>query len=275
MIANFYINNEKYELNVNGEVIKGNDQILIKNEIDLTENTKWHSQGFIVKKFLGDLQQKNIINQVQEYFIKLIKRTFNKLSNLDLKLEDYHKYLNYNDHLAMLKIIENGISFDDININKEILENAVSEILNVSVSTKNPHSDEINDKTFALRIIRPNCHDFNPPHKDVYLDRLKNGINIYLPIIGSNQNSSLPLMPKSHFLNENQIYRTKNGALINNVKFRVPCIIKTDSGLKLIRPNPKNDEILLFSPYLIHGGGLNLNSNLTRISLELRFWRNT
>ena len=32
-------------------------------------------------------------------------------------------------------------------------------------------------------------------------------------------------------------------------------------------------ELLVFSPYLIHGGGVNFQGTVTRASLEARFWR--
>jgi hypothetical protein len=137
----------------------------------------------------------------------------------------------------------------------------------------NRDSKKINPKSFAIRIVRPGKNDFNPPHKDIYLKRLKNGVNIYMPIIGSNLNSSLPLMPRSHNLNEKDIIRTINGVKVNNIKFRVPCIVGTKRGLYLKRPNPNMKQIMIFSPYLIHGGGLNENKNTTRFSLELRFWK--
>jgi ectoine hydroxylase-related dioxygenase (phytanoyl-CoA dioxygenase family) len=41
----------------------------------------------------------------------------------------------------------------------------------------------------------------------------------------------------------------------------------------MIRPNPKPGQAMLFSPYLVHGGGYNLNTDTTRVSLEMRFWK--
>jgi ectoine hydroxylase-related dioxygenase (phytanoyl-CoA dioxygenase family) len=41
----------------------------------------------------------------------------------------------------------------------------------------------------------------------------------------------------------------------------------------MIRPNPSENEVLVFSPYLVHGGGYNTNIDITRISLEMRFWK--
>ncbi len=273
MITSFFINEEKYELNVKGEIFRGNNEVLLENEVNLCKSQKWNDKGYIVKKILNEKLQSNLQNEIINFLINSIKKTFPHLSNTKLDLKKYHKYLNYAEHLIFLKLLESGIDFDNVNFDKRILEKAVSENLDYPVTTKNKDFSIINEKSFAVRIIRPKQSDFNPPHKDVYLDRLKNGINIYMPIIGSNDKSSLPIMAMSHQLNENKIYRTKEGSIVNNVKFRVPCIVRTEIGLFLSRPNPKNDEIMIFSPYLIHGGGLNLNEDTTRISLELRFWK--
>ena len=36
---------------------------------------------------------------------------------------------------------------------------------------------------------------------------------------------------------------------------------------------PRPNEVLVFSPYLIHGGAFNQQTDRTRVSLEMRFWR--
>ena len=51
----------------------------------------------------------------------------------------------------------------------------------------------------------------------------------------------------------------------------VPCIVHREKGLNLFTPNPSQEEILLFSSHLIHGGGINDNADTTRVSLEMRF----
>ena len=272
MISSYFIDKEKYNLDVSGHVMAGKDEILLEKEINLCKKTDWHNTGYLVSKILNEKNQTSLQNEITNFLIKTLKSTFLHLSKVNIDLKKYHHYLNYEQHLYFLKALELGIKFKSVNFDKKILENKISSLLNQEVTTKNKKFEIINENTFAIRIVRPKQPDFNPPHKDVYLDRLKNGINIYMPIIGSDNKSSLPIMPKSHLLNENKIYRTKEGAIINDVKFRVPCIVKTESGLDLIRPNPKDDEIMIFSPYLIHGGGLNLNHDTTRMSLELRFW---
>jgi hypothetical protein len=75
-------------------------------------------------------------------------------------------------------------------------------------------------------------------------------------------------------LNESAIERTVEGAILNGTSYTVPCVISIlDEMPKLIRPNPKENEVMLFSPYLVHGGGYNFNENITRMSLEIRFWK--
>jgi hypothetical protein len=42
----------------------------------------------------------------------------------------------------------------------------------------------------------------------------------------------------------------------------------------MTRPNPGPNEVLIFSPYLIHGCSDNKNDDITRMSLEIRFIKN-
>ena len=269
----YKIDKKTYKLNVIGSLIKPKKYYIINNEVNLTKNTNWNKFGYIKTKILNKKIQDEIRKKIILYVNKILIDTFPKKNFRKFKLINYHKYLNKSEHYYFLKKIEKGIEFKKVGFEKKIFENAISKLLGVKVTTKNLQSKKINSKTFALRIVRPEKNDFNPPHKDVYLKRLKNGINIYFPIVGSNKLSSLPILPGSHLLNENEILRTKNGAIVNNVKFRVPCIISCKNGLNLIRPNPNKSQILVFSPYLIHGGGSNDNQNKTRVSLELRFWK--
>jgi ectoine hydroxylase-related dioxygenase (phytanoyl-CoA dioxygenase family) len=148
----------------------------------------------------------------------------------------------------------------------------ISAIIGFDVTTKAKHVDMNN---FFLRIVRPqNFQDNNPPHRDVWLDRLRDAVNIYAPICGSNEQSALGLVPGSHLLKESEIERTVQGAILNGTSYTVPCVISINKEIpKLIRPNPLENEVMLFSPYLVHGGGYNFNENQTRMSLEMRFWK--
>jgi len=124
-----------------------------------------------------------------------------------------------------------------------------------------------------LRISRPHSLDINPLHRDGYLDFYKHTLNIWIPIVGCNEGSSLPLLPGSHLWNEKDVFRTDiRTAKIDGLVYSVPAIVKSNHGLTAIRPNPAFGEMLVFSPYLIHGAAINKNENMTRMSFELRLF---
>jgi hypothetical protein len=50
-------------------------------------------------------------------------------------------------------------------------------------------------------------------------------------------------------------------------------VVSASRPLTLVRPNPRPNDVLVFSPYLIHGGAYNQERDRTRVSLEMRFWR--
>ena len=69
---------------------------------------------------------------------------------------------------------------------------------------------------------------------------------------------------------------TTGGAFFKNInkKYSVDAIVASKQPLNMIRPNPTENQLMLFSPYLIHGCSNNDNPDTTRISLELRFIKN-
>ena len=73
---------------------------------------------------------------------------------------------------------------------------------------------------------------------------------------------------------ENKTIRTHKYPIIDGNKFSVPAVTSKKDGsfLKLIRPKVKYGQVMLFSPYAIHGGGVNLGKEV-RISFEFRFWK--
>ena len=60
---------------------------------------------------------------------------------------------------------------------------------------------------------------------------------------------------------------------MNGLAYSVPAVTGARHPMKLVRPDPGPNEVLIFSPYLIHGAAVNFNPDTTRVSLEMRFWR--
>jgi hypothetical protein len=267
----YIINDKPFSFKFEGDLERGDDTILIHQDNNLLENTEWDDLGFTIQPFLSQNENFQFKKAAEKTIKDLIIKNGGTLTN-DFKLDNYHKFVNDEIHLNIAREIKNGWKSTDFPFDVNLINQRLSEILGKKVSTKSK-DENIND--FYLRIVRPNSlQDNNPPHRDVWLERLRNAINIYHPVCGSTSDSALPILPKSHKLKESALVRTSKGAILNNTEYTVPCAIAiNDETIKMIRPNPTDDEVLVFSPYLVHGGGYNTNIDKTRISLEMRFWK--
>lgn len=264
------INEANLEFNIVGETLRGENTVLLHEDVDVIGNTTFSEVGFEIV----DLVSASEFEKIEEGFTALIKGFMEEegVSGLEnFELVNYHQYIGDDEtHLRVVKHIQQGIPFEKFPLPATVLDEKLSAICGMPLES---YCRKLDHHTFSIRIVRPNIlTDNNPPHRDVWLDHLRNAVNIYLPICGSNENSALPILPKSHHWKESEIERTAAGAIINGIKFNVPCVVGSDYGLKMIRPNPALLQATVFSPYLIHGGGYNLNTDTTRVSLEMRFW---
>ena len=59
---------------------------------------------------------------------------------------------------------------------------------------------------------------------------------------------------------------------MNGIKYNVPTILKITGKKKIFFkvPNLKPGQVLVFSPFLIHGFGYNFSKKKTRSALEFR-----
>lgn len=262
------IGSEQYEYQVEGDSFTDQPRRLIDRDDDLSKDTDWHEKGYTVEQLFDDTTYLDFHQTITQVLIDKLNTADIAISRDDLST--YHTHLNnYDQHLEVIektKLIEGT----EIDVFFDKIETRVSQICGAPVQSIKPMNGE---RVFHFRIIRPNQKDFNPLHKDGWMDELKDCINLYIPICGSNERSSLILAEGSHLLSENTFIRTKQGAKMNGIQFNVPGLIASNADLNFIKPNPKLNEILVFSPYLIHGGAMNLNTDQTRISLEMRFWR--
>jgi hypothetical protein len=271
MKVKYILGNNEMELDLHGDTFVGRDEIMLTTDENLIQYTSWNLQGYSIEPFLNKKQFTAIKKGIQTIVKSLVIEVGGKMDDT-FTIEKYHQYVDNNLHLKIAKLIQSGWHIDSFPIGFEPVNSRISEILNLAVDTKSNH---IGLNNFFIRIVRPqNYQDNNPPHRDVWLDRLRNAVNIYVPLCGSNSNSSLGIIEGSHLLSEASIERTAEGAILNGTRYSVPCVIKIDNEVpKLIRPNPKENEVLLFSPYIVHGGGYNFNTDETRMSLEVRFWK--
>jgi len=265
----YVVNNQALSYEAHGENIRGKNVTLLKNAVDLTAQTAWAKTGFSIEKLFLPTTYQAFANATHTLLLDLWRSAGLNVPD-NFLLDQYHTLTSRPEaHLAAID--KTRLLFtDDFPLGITALENRISEICQVPLITKNPYDGQ---SIFHFRIIRPNSTDNNPLHRDVWLEDFDNCINLYIPIAGSNEHSSLIILPGSHHWPESRFERTKAGAVINAVKFNVPAVISIDGEYSVMRPDPAENEVLIFSPYLIHGGSVNLNTDKTRISIEIRLWR--
>ncbi|GAB3324883.1 phytanoyl-CoA dioxygenase family protein [Hymenobacter humi] len=246
------------------------DSILLAQDVDLSARAAWAAVGFAVVPGLAPTAQ----NQLQAGLMHLLREALRAAGcpvASDFDVTRYHHVVGDDPELHHAVIAQTkAYELSQLPIAPALLEALVSAACGQAVRAYNPHTREA---VFHLRIVRPHRSDHNPLHRDAWLPRYQDALNIYLPVAGSTVRSSLTLVPGSHHWPENAVERTVGGAIYNGIPFTVPGVLRPTRPLDLIRPNPGPDEVLVFSPYLLHGAAANLNEDATRISLEMRFWQ--
>ena len=173
-------------------------------------------------------------------------------------------------HLAFTDKSKNYTN-EDFGFDLELVPQRLSEMVGKKLSSYNP---ELERKHVQLRINRPGSLDLNPPHRDSYLKFYRKILNVWLPVVGCDENSSLPVIPGSHLVREEDLIRTEGrGATIAGNTYSVPCISRIKDRIpEMTRPNPQPGQALIFTPFLIHGAAFNTNTDTTRMALELRLY---
>ena len=264
------LNQHDVTYHIEGAAAPADDgRVLLHAAVDLTANTPWAPAGYCVAPGLAPPLQA----QLQHGLATLLREALREAgvpvaANFDVS--HYHHAIADDSarHLAVVNQTKE-IRQQYLPIPAAVLEARVSELIGRRVQALNPWDGE---RFFHLRIIRPHRPDNNPLHRDIWLPDYDDCLNIYLPVAGSTPDSAMPLVPGSHHWPENRTGRTAQGAVYNGIRFTVPALTNADAPLEIVRPSPRPDELLLFSPYLLHGGAVNLTPDATRVSLEMRFW---
>ena len=262
----YILNQQEFKFNFTGE------SVIDRNQYHHTDlfgpEVSWYGNGYTTIKTGSEFIEvirNNILEYINNIFTEL---GLGRLNNL----ENYHQIVQSDEvHYTILKKIGKNILSSELEMDVCLLEGLVKKKCKIDYFI---HSGFVCD----IRVIRPykgkeNFLDNNPLHRDTWLKSINNCINVWIPVAGCNQLSNLTLVPGSHLWNEGVVERTKSNAIINQVKYGLPAVTKINKPFKVIRPNLKTNEVLLFSSHLLHGGAINLNTDKTRVSVEIRFWR--
>ena len=264
----YYIDKKKYLVDFEGEFSRGVDQILFLEKAKNNLPKSLMKSGWTIEKIFTENEFKTLKKSIKSVLLNILNEFHIDCENF--KLKNYHNFIGPN-HYEIIKKTR-LLTFDSLKINSSLFCDKISNIIGKKVIKDNPL---LKQEVVILRINRPQSFDFNPLHRDGYLKVWENTINIWIPIAGCNSRSSLPLIPGSHLINERKIIKTDaRSAKINNKTYNVPAIVDIEGDIKLIRPNPKKTNALIFTPFLIHGAAHNENRCDTRFSLEIRLFIN-
>ena len=252
----------------------GQNQVLSNKETDVTFKFDWYNEGFTIQQFLTKDEFTFIKVGIENSIQKIIFDTL-KINVKNFKLENYHKFVKTNENHFKIVSQTRDLFTKDFSFDIDYLIPKLEKVLNIKLTDY----DSVNNYKahIIVRINRPDSSDFNPPHKDIYEHYDNEGyipkfINFWIPVSGVNNNSVLPICPKSHLLPENKILRTTHGSNVNNNKYRVRLIKSWDNKNELIKPEINYGESLIFSSHLVHGLSLNEQNDVTRVALEFRLY---
>ncbi len=271
MICSFTIDGKPYEVEIEGSFFGGEDAILFSEKGNIIEHCSWLKEGYTKEKIAETNEFLELKTNIEFILFKILKE--NNISFDDhFTLENYHHYVRTDaQHQSVIEKTR-FLTSADFKINTTRLIEKISKLVGKKLDIVNP---KLPEEIIIMRINRPSSLDINPFHRDGYLSIWENILNIWIPLAGCTNESSLSLIPGSHYWNENDIVRTEaKGASINGLKYQVPAIISHKTGLHAIRPNPSYGEALIFTPFIVHGAALNKQTDTTRISLELRLHYN-
>lgn len=264
------VEGETIEFTLAGETHLGADHFPLVHQDDLVATTPWSHAGYTVAPFLPSDTFAELTEGFRLLVLELVRDALD-VRDEDFTLERYHRFVSDDVHARVLAKKGRGWDIERFPIDVRLVEARIGEIVGVPLSIFNPN--ERRSWRFAIRINRPRSHDYNPLHRDGWLSHYHGALNLFVPVSACNERSSLPVVPGSHRWNEAELYRSNGPALMNGLRYSVPAITGATRPMRLVRPNPGHNEVLVFSSSLVHGLAKNFNADATRTSLEMRLWR--
>lgn len=247
----------------------GENIVLSTKSTDLLFDQMWYKDGYSVFNVFNKEQLNNVFLGITHTVKRLIENL--NIDTSDFKLEDYHHYIkNDDDHFNVVNktrdLFSEHFNFDILDL-IYFFENKIG----IKLSDKYPKTGE--RWHIIIRINRPHSNDFNPPHQDFDDATQEPMVNVWMPICGVDDETSLCIVKGSHLIPMSKIEKSVNGGALGTNKYRVRMIKSWGDSNELSRININQGEVLFFTPFLIHGMAYNNNDNKTRVALEFRLFK--
>ena len=176
--VSYFVDDATITVDIEGETSVGTPQVLLDQEDDLTASTSWHKSGYIVAPFLTQNENDELRAGLRKILHGLVD-TITRRHVIHFDPENYHNYIGSDEnHLALTREIKDGFAIRLLPIDIKKIEKRISDLCCMPVISICPSTEE---PIFNVRVVRPHKNDNNPPHRDVWLDHLKNSINPAFP----------------------------------------------------------------------------------------------
>ena len=253
----------------------GEDKVLSTASTDITFNQPWYDQGYAALDFLDDEEFRTLKNGITQSIAAIVSQECSVATD-GFTLEKYHQFVQGDAEHFKVIARTRDLFAEDFSFPIMDLIPRFEKLLGMGLTDRFPDSQL--KAHIIVRINRPQSNDFNPPHKDIYGRVDGKGIvggfvNLWIPVAGVNEKSSLPIVPQSHHLKESQILRTFDRGTINGNSYSVRMVKSWNGKNDLVRSTVKDGQVLIFSGHLIHGLAVNDNEELTRVAVEFRLFK--
>lgn len=275
----YKIDGTEHRFGCTGAYSVGDPIVLSDSSSDITFGQDWYQDGYGRARIFGESEFHALRAGLESTIGEIVSRSIGRAVD-GFTLAKYHRFIGGDEeHLRVVRrtrdLFAGDFGFPVLDVVAKF-----ESILGYGLCTRDPRTDE--EMHIIVRINRPGSADYNPPHKDIYehfdgeyggTSYLPAFMNFWIPVCGVDAKTSLPLVPGSHLLPEDQIERTSSGAVLNGREYHVRAVKSWAGRNDLTRPEVGYGEALMFSGHLIHGLAINCAEDVTRVSLEFRLFR--
>ena len=276
LLIRYFIDGKPFDLRVDNaaEATFGAAAILSTPTTDITASQPWYDTGYTVADLFPDAEFRRFRSGIEASVGAALAALGRDITGFTL--ETYHHFVDDAAHAAVVTASRAFLQ-RDLNIDLDALHDRLGRIVGQDLTDDLSEivAGQSGRMSVVVRINRPGSGDFNPVHKDIYeavdhRGQVPRLVNFWIPLAGVGSQSSLPIVPGSHLLDESAILRTRAGSVVEGRHYRVNSILEWAGERSLQRARIQEGQVLIFSSHLIHGLAVNDQPDTTRVALELR-----
>jgi hypothetical protein len=226
---------------------------------NLIDHNPWVAEGYTITPFLDADSYDRLRRCIQGIIYDIIRDAGRPVDEAT-PLEHCHRLFAGDDWLRKLLLRQAQFYDERIAVPLPQVVERISSICGVPLKAK--RLQEAAPPLFCLRVVPPGeTARVSPFHRDVWLECYRGTISFWVPLAGCDERTTLRVLPGSHFWPDSELQMVGFSA------------VGWSRDVKPVRPNPRPNEVLVFTSHLVHGAGHNDSADVTRVSLEMRLCR--